>query len=119
MELKADLQAEYAAYKANNSHDSYSARVVSYGDAWAAAMEAAMSLGASVPECAEQASKDADTDGITGYMYGSAASALSHFWKHGDALRAWHNRQYLDENAARAADKSGGVVNPAIMTINT
>jgi hypothetical protein len=118
MKIKPELQEEYAKYVELNSRDGYSKAVVSFGEAWANLMEELIALGREVKDIAEAASHEADTDGITGYMYGTATSALSHFWIHGDALRAWHNRKYVPEEQAASADESGAVVNPAIVTIN-
>ena len=58
---------------------------------------------------AEKCSHDADTDGITGFMYGAAVSILSNHWKYGELLRKWHNKEYGHEG--------DGVVNPAVLTI--
>jgi hypothetical protein len=118
MKLKPGTEAEYAKYKSINAADGYSKAVVDFGEQWADLMEVGLAAGKTVAQIAQEASSQADTDGITGFMYGAAVSALSHFWEHGDALRAWHNREYLPEDKAQEADKSGGVVNPAILTIN-
>lgn len=118
MKLKAGTESEYATYKDINAKDGYSKGVVDFGERWADLMEADIAAGKTVAQSAPEASSQADTDGITGFMYGAAVSALSHFWEHGDALRAWHNREYLPEDKAAEADKTGGVVNPAIVTIN-
>lgn len=117
MKIKAGLEADYDAYKKINAGDPYSARVVSYGEDWAKLMEEQIADGYAVANCAEATSRQADTDGIAGYMYGAAVSGLSKFWEHGDDLRAWHNRKYLTEEKAAGADESGGVVNPAVLTI--
>lgn len=117
MKIKQGKEAEYATYKEINSKDGYSKGVVDFGDRWADLMEADMATGKSLRECAQDACSRADTGGITGYMYGAAVSALSQLWEHGDDLRAWHNRQYVSEEKAAEADKTGGVVNPAIVTI--
>jgi len=63
-----------------------------------------------IEDIAEKASHDADTEGITGFMYGTAVSILAKFWKHGEELRKWHNAKYKKPEIS-------GVVNPAIMTI--
>ena len=58
---------------------------------------------------AEKLSREADTEGITGFMYGCAVNILSRVWKYGDELRMWHNGKY---------DYQGeGTVNPAILTV--
>lgn len=56
---------------------------------------------------ADRLSREADTEGITGFMYGCAVSILSQCWEYGEYLRKWHNKEY---------DYDGkGVVNPALM----
>ena len=60
---------------------------------------------------AEKLSYEADVEGITGFMYGAAASILSQCWLYGEYLRKWHNKEYYYDG--------DGVVNPAIITIET
>lgn len=110
-ELAEGMETEYADYVKLNSQDGYSRGVVVYGELWAQFMQKEMAAGRTLEECADETSHKADTDGITGFMYGAAVSALAKFWKHGEALRVWHNKQYGHEGA--------GVVNPAILTVKT
>lgn len=58
---------------------------------------------------AEITSKEADIEGITGYMYGAAVSILAQCWEYGDTLKKWHNKQYNYNG--------DGVVNPAILHV--
>lgn len=58
----------------------------------------------------ERTSHEADTSGVTGFMYGVAVSMLSQVWVYGGALKRWHNAQYGKPDAE-------GVVNPALLTI--
>jgi hypothetical protein len=93
-----------------NNQDPYGKAIYAYAELWACTMEHEMEKNkASVKDVAEQASKDADTDGITGFMYGAAVSVLSDTWEHGEELRKWHNGEYNHEG--------DGVVNPAIITV--
>ena len=62
-----------------------------YAEAWADLMEEKMKDGSIVADVAKQASHDADTQGITGFMYGAAVSILSGVWEYGEDLRKWHN----------------------------
>ena len=62
-----------------------------------------------IVENADRLSHEADTEGITGFMYGCAVSILSQYWEYGEELRKWHNKEYNYDGK--------GVVNPAIMTI--
>lgn len=117
MQLKPNLENKYKAYKAKNT-DPYGARVVSYGEDWANLMEARMQKGEKLTDIAKETSHEADTDGITGFMYGCAVSALSHFWLHGEELRQWHNLKTQIRTEGEEANKTGGVLNPALLTID-
>lgn len=117
MKIKAGREAEYAAYKANNT-DPYGGRVVSYGEDWANSMESLMDGGKPLTEIAQACSRQADTDGITGFMYGCAVSALAHFWEHGEALRRWHNIREQIGSEGEKANESGGTLNPALLNIS-
>lgn len=118
MKLKTGTETEYETYKAKNSSDPYSARVVSYGEDWANLMEARMGKGEKIADMANDTSHEADTDGITGFMYGAAVSALSHFWEHGEALRLWHNLKTQIKDEGEKANETGGVLNPALLCVN-
>ena len=72
-------------------------------------MEAKISNGEKLEIIADSTSHIADTEGITGFMYGCAVNALSQVWIHGECLRKWHNAQY--------GVTDDGVVNPAVLTI--
>lgn len=122
MKIKTGLEAEYAEYKRINGDDGYSARVVSYGEDWAKLMEEHIAAAPSQPVantillCAKETSHAADTDGITGFMYGAAISGLAKFWEHGELLRRWHNKD-LAPMQAEEANAKGVTLNPALMTI--
>lgn len=109
MKIKEGMEQEYKATVEVNSHDGYSAGVIRYMERWADMMEEAIEDGATIQEVAESTSHMADTDGITGFMYGCAVNYLSQFWVHGEDLRVWHNRKYKYEG--------DGIVNPAILII--
>lgn len=117
MKLKAGTEEQYATYKSNNT-DPYGARVVSYGEDWADLMEGRMSKGEALEDIAEATSRQADTDGITGFMYGAAVSALAHCWEHGERLRVWHNRKTQIGTEGERANESGGVLNPALFCVS-
>lgn len=89
--------------------DPYSAAVVRYAETWARLMQAEIAKGRTVVECADATSHAADTEGITGFMYGCAVSGLAKFWRHGEELRKWHNKEWGQEGP--------GVVNPAVLII--
>lgn len=106
----------WAMGKANNT-DPYGARIYSYAEDWANFMEREMAKGATVAECAEATSREADTDGITGFMYGAAVATLAHVWAHGEELRRWHNKETQIGTEGDRANETGGVLNPAVLNI--
>ena len=102
-------EKEYQDWKDNNK-DGYGGGIFRFAEAWANMMEEKIHNGEKVKDIADQTSHDADTEGITGYMYGAAVSILSKEWEYGEDLRRWHNKKYDYEG--------DGVVNPAILTIS-
>lgn len=97
--------------------DPYGARILSYAEDWANYMERDMAAGKPLEECAKASSHEADTDGITGFMYGAAVDVLAHAWEYGDALRRWHNLAVQIGNEGVKANESGGTLNPALLRI--
>lgn len=87
----------------------YGLEVYRYAQRWADLIEDQMEMGFSLESCAQELSNEADTTGITGFMYGAAVSILAGWWEAGDQLRVWHNAKYNQHG--------DGVVNPAIVTI--
>ena len=60
------------------------------------------------------AEKNIGEDGITGFMAGCVAQIVSHCHSRGEEFRKKWNKDYgVEEDKAK-----GGVVNPAILTIN-
>ena len=60
---------------------------------------------------------DADTDGITGFMYGMATSILARSRVHGEALRRWHNLKTQIGTEGEQANESGTTLNPALLSV--
>lgn len=116
MKIKSGLEEEYGKYVAKNS-DPYGYGVVSYAKRWAELMESMIEAGVKVEDIAKKTSYEADTEGITGFMYGCAVSELAYFWIYGEDLRRWHNLDTQIGHEGEKANESGGVLNPAIMTI--
>lgn len=106
----------WANAKANNT-DPYGARILSYAEDWANFMEREMAKGKTIAECAEATSREADTDGITGFMYGAAVSMLAQVWEPGEELRRWHNLDTQFGTEGERANEMGGVLNPALLNI--
>lgn len=108
--MKVKDSKVYEDWKANNT-DGYGRGIFKYAEKWADLMEEQISNGKLVRDIASDLSHKADTDGITGNMYGVSVSILSQCWIYGEELRKWHNKEYDYEGE--------GTVNPAILTINT
>ena len=116
MKIKVGQETIYADWKAKNA-DEYGARCFSYAEEWAELMELEMAGGAKLVDVAKAASHIADTDGISGFMYGVAVSILSHCWEHGEDLRKWHNLATQLGTEGERANEGSGVLNPALLHI--
>lgn len=99
--------------------DGYGSGVIRFAERWARLMEGRIANGDTIQGCAEEASHIADNEGITGFMYGAAVSILSQVWVHGEDLRRWHNKSTQLGNEGDEANESGGVLNPALLSIGT
>lgn len=108
MKIKPDMKDKFQQGR-NNNKDPYGNAVYEYLIRWADMMEERMSKGETISDMAEETSHEADTEGITGFMYGCAVNILAQAWEHGEELRTWHNSQYGYEGE--------GTVNPAILRI--
>ena len=101
------------------NQDPYGKAAVDYARSWAELMETRMDNGERLEDIAKETSHTANTYGITGFMYGAAVSMLSWAWEHGEELRTWHNLDMQIGNEGEKANESGGVINPALLTIET
>ena len=112
MKILAGKEKEYKDWYDKNS-DVYSRACFTYAERWAELLEVEISKTDDAMKCivenADRLSREADTEGITGFMYGCAVSILSQYWEYGEELRKWHNKEYNYDGK--------GVVNPAIITI--
>ena len=100
-----------------NKADPYSYECVRFAAAWAGLMDSRAIPGVNIADIAEACCREADTSGITGFMYGAAVSMLAKFWVHGDTLRRWHNKETQLGDEGDRANESGGVLNPAILNV--
>jgi len=114
MQLK-DAEGWAKARVANK--DPYGNALMEYAERWADLMEKGIAEGKKLEDIAKVTSHEADTEGITGFMYGAAVSTLYHVWEHGDALRRWHNLDTQIRNEGELANEQGGVLNPALLTL--
>lgn len=113
MKILKGKEQEYKDWY-NKNLDGYGHAIFTYAERWAELMEEAIENSEDSPmeviiKRADGLSCDADTEGITGYMYGAAVSILSQEWEYGESLRKWHNKEYNYDG--------DGVVNPAILTV--
>lgn len=97
--------------------DPYGKAGVSFAERWANLMEARIANGERLADIAQATCREADTEGITGFMYGCAVSILSKVWAHGEELRRWHNLDTQIHDEGERANESGGVLNPALLRI--
>lgn len=102
-----------------NNDDPYGACAVNYANRWACTMEDAMEAGETLEQCAKRTSHEADTEKITGFMYGCAVSILVKAWEHGETLRRWSNLDTQLKDEGEKANREGGVLNPALLQIGT
>lgn len=112
MKFRPGMEEKYQIGLANNQ-DPYGRACYTFAERWAELLEDDIrEIGdakAAILTMAEKRSCDADTEGITGFMYGVAVRILSDCWLYGEILRQWHNKEFNYEGE--------GVVNPAILTI--
>ena len=113
MKILKGKEQDYKEWYNKNS-DPYGHACFTYAERWAELLENSIENSTGEPmkvivDNADRLSCEADTEGITGYMYGMAVSILSQCWEYGEALRKWHNKEYNYEG--------DGVVNPAVLTI--
>ena len=115
MKLK-DVEGWELAVKVND--DPYSKAGVDYARRWAEMMEDYIAGGCKLEDIAQGTSHEADTEGITGFMYGCAVSILSNVWEYGEQLRQWHNPKTQIHDEGERANERGGVLNPALLNIS-
>lgn len=104
-------ESEYQTFKENNISDPYMAVILAYAERWGGMMEQSIGDGFTLEEAAAHTKYEADTDGISGHMYGCAVNILSNYWKYGEDLRQWHNGEY--------GYKGNGVIDPAVVTLQS
>jgi len=103
MNIKKELEKEYADYEANNEDG--------YGNACVLAGESVMAL-LDEGKTPEEAERGLHGHGLTGFMAGAAIQGVCHFHERGEEMRVWWNEKH-----GVSKDKKG-VVNPALVTIN-
>lgn len=100
-----------------HTKNTYDARILAYAVRWARLMQLEMAAGKKIKGMAGRTSSEADLEGMSGFSYGCAVSALAEQWKYGDQLRRWHNLRYQIRDEGVEAKKKGGTLNPAVICI--
>lgn len=114
--MEVSDEAAWQSWKDNNQ-DGYGAGVIAFAERWARLMQLEMANGQKLEDIASATSHEADTEGITGFMYGAAVSTLASCWKYGDQLRRWHNLDTQLGDEGEKANETGGILNPALLRI--
>lgn len=104
--VKPETAEEWLQFADNNSNDGYSVFVVKATISMMKKFEEGISF-----EDAEQQVYNEEL-GLSGFMAGATANALSHFAKQGDEYRKHWNKQYGIEDP-----EEKGTVNPAVLTM--
>ena len=118
MKIKKDSLKEYTEYKKVNCDDPYSREIVLFGERWMCAMETKIANGAGISDSLAPSAREADIDGITGFMYSCAAQAIAYFWEHGEEFRRAYNLKEQIHEEGGEANNNGGILNKAVINIS-
>jgi len=66
-----------------------------------------------------KADDESKAGGITGFMAGCAAQMISKFHNRGDEFRRAWNKDNQIQDEGEKANESGGVINPALVTVGS
>jgi hypothetical protein len=120
MKVKIFKTRKFRKARELNESDRYSARVFSYAEEWAVAMQRALRQGKTIPEVADELGDYVNYDGVTGFMHGCAAKVIAAFWKHGEEFRRWYNIRYqFSDEGEKANKKRRTILNPGILRIGS
>lgn len=108
-------EAEWQVWRETNQNP-YGSCVIRFVENWARLMQLEMSSGQELEDVAHKASQEADAEGITGAMYVAAVCVLVSCWEHGERLRRWHNLDVDPGRKGKAANESGGILNPTLLS---
>ena len=108
--IKNGLEKEWETAKANN-RDPYGGQVVIATEAIGKALDDGLSV--------KEAHDKMHGFGLTGFMAGCVAQWIAHFHPRGEEYRQWWNLENQIRDEGEKANKGKGVLNPALMTIET
>ena len=95
-------EAVYQDWKDKNK-GGYGGAIFDFAERWANLMEPKLANGLHIKDIADQLSNEADTEGITGFMYNAGVAVLTNCWVHGEELRKWHNGDYKGEGTVNTS----------------
>ena len=95
MKILKGKEADYNNFKELNSKDFYSKGVVDYAERWADMMEDKINNGEKLEDIVETTSFEADTEGITGFMFGCAKNILIDYWEYGEVIKKLQNNRLI------------------------
>ena len=118
MQFRAGKEKDWLEGRANNQ-DPYGNAVFVFAEKWANLMEEHVKTGKiltgdDIERYDHEACKGM---GLSGFMYGCAVACLSDVWIYGEELRRWSNRKEQIQHEGDQANDNGGVLNPALITI--
>ena len=116
--MKISDEIAWKKWRDANMDGGYGQAVIEYAERWANLVEDRTAGNEILLESVvKQASHDADTEGITGFMYGAAVSVLATSWAWGERLRKWHNLDTQIGVEGERANRGKGVLNPALLIL--
>jgi|GEM_PF-853326 hypothetical protein len=109
--VKEIAMTDWENCKRLNSGESYSRAIIRYTILWVQYMEyLTKKYGMEMSEIWDRCSDLANVDGVTGFMYGAAASIISRVWQSGEEFRKCYNSKWNYSGA--------GTVNPAMLAVS-
>ncbi len=101
----------------NQGDSNYGKDIFEFATLWMETMEYLMSEGYDLDEILFLAEETGYYLGISGFMYGCSAEVISHCWIHGEEFRKLYNLDKQIHNEGEEANKTGKVLNPAMIEI--
>ena len=87
MKVKPGQEENYEIFVKINQNNPYSNVALSFAVRWTDLMEPLIDKGEDMEDIMKKTIGEADTDGITGFMYNCATNILKRFWVYGDKLK--------------------------------
>lgn len=96
--IREGKEKNFQNYIDLNSFDDYGKAIIDFSIRWAQLLEQAIYSSEQlaeqvIKERASDLSLQADTEGISGFMFECAIAGLAHYWKYGAELADWYNER--------------------------